>query len=121
MFLRWCFISVIVYMIVAVGLGVFVGTAQIAALSQQPNEKLRREAEECVSDAFNCLISARPDKQHRVFSDLRKALERDPRGAMDSIIAQGQTLDMMKGEYPMPKPICVQKPGESGLPMPGDF
>jgi len=94
--------------------------AVILAVYTRPSEEKQKQAQTCVTDAFNCLISAPGDKQHRVFSDLRKALERDPLGAANNIISLGQALDR-DGEYPIPEPIVVRKPGESGLPMPSDW
>ena len=79
----------------------------------RPCQEVRDEADECVSDAFNCLAFQTDDHQHRVFSDLRKALERDPIGTVGHIVELGKLLDR-DDEYAMPKPM----PRRSGLPMP---
>jgi len=84
---------------------VFTFTRPIAAKQQV--------AETCIADAFNCLATS--GRQHRVFSDLRKALECDEKEAAALIIKYGQLLDW-NGEYPVPRRVCVRKPGDSGLP-----
>ena len=59
-----------------------VGAGTMAAFNfreRRPDPENRKLTNDCVGDAFNCLIGN--DLQHRVFSDLRKAVECDPEGA----------------------------------------
>jgi hypothetical protein len=104
--------SILVMYIGVFSAGAFTGIqlSKIDMRKEQPSNDDRDEAEACVADAFNCL----GEKQHRVFSDLRKALERDPRGTVNYIITHGQSLDM-DGEYPMPK---IKRYSEEELPAP---
>ena len=90
----------------------------IFALNMKPSWVRQREAEVRVMDAFDCLAFTSDDKQHRVFSNLRQALDLDPQGTQDHIRELGAVTEVTEGKCPMPKSLFVQKPGESGLPMP---